>query len=311
MRQHNTTIRWIAAASCLLAISSFASADEGVARISDANNRSGVAQLGTSGNSQLTAEQKEQQAAYARIRAQLAGQANNAQMQQVGYRAQIQNMYQPSVASMMQQTSYAPQGCGTGHCGNASYGMGYGGTGCNSCDSSCPTGNCSSCQTGHCGCDNGKARRNRKGDNCQSCDSCYGDGYNERMCTLFARPASRLNGTRQRGDWWHAQTSNYQARNQKLSNHLFGWMIPSGCGGQGCPPFGKYQVTYANDPAYADARDGQVYGAQGYGTHMNVPMAPNVRQSYNYSWGTPASRITPIGQYAGPGPATANMHQTW
>lgn len=300
MRPNNTKIRWIAAASCLLAISSVVTADEGVARISDANQQAGIARIPTSMGDQLTPAQLEQRAAYARIRAQLSG-SNGGPFQQVGYRSQMPPMYQPQNLQMMQQTSYTAGGCGTGHCG-ATYS--------DYCDSSCPTGNCSTCQTGHCGCNQGKNRRNRKGNNCQSCDSCYGDGYNQRMCTLFAKPA-RTGGTRQKGDWWHAQTSNYQARNQKLANHLFGWLIPSGCGGQGCPPFGKYHVTYADDPGYADPRDGQVYGAQGYGTHLNVPLAPNVRHSYNYSWGTPASRISPVGQYAGPGPATANMHQTW
>lgn len=303
MRAINTNIRWIATASCLLAITSVASADEGVVRITDANKTSGVAQIATSGNARLTSEQNEQQAAYARIRAQLSGHSTGgSQLQQVGYRRQ--NL------GMMDQTSYATQGCSTGACGSACGGSACGNSpSYGNCDSSCPSGKCKgsacrSCQT----CNNGKNKRGRKSDNC---DSCYGDGYNDRMCTLFAQAPSNNCGTRQRGAWWHAQTSNYQRRNQKLSDHLFGWMIPSGCGGQGCPPFGKYHVTYANDPAYADARDGQAYGAQGYGTHMNVPMAPNVRQSYNYSWGTPASRITPIGQYAGPGPATAGQHQSW
>lgn len=310
MRPNNTRIRWIAAASCLLAITSVASADEGVVRITDSNQRSGVTRIGTNANAQLTPEQQEQQAAYARIRAQLAQQSSpNGQFRQVGFQTQTPHMYQPQNSDMFQQASYGMQGCGTGHCGSAACGQGmtYG-----NCDSACPSGQCGgsacgNCQSGHCGCDNGKNRRGRNDNNCQSCDDCYADGYNERMCTLFAKAAPDDGCSRWCHRWWQGQTNNYQARNQKLSNHLFGWMVPSGC----CPPFGKYHVTYANDPGYADSRDGQVYGAQGYGTHMNVPLAPNVRQSYNYSWGTPASRITPIGHYAGPGPATANNCQTW
>jgi hypothetical protein len=36
--------------------------------------------------------------------------------------------------------------------------------------------------------------------------------------------------------------------NARLADKLFGWMIPSGCGGQGCPPIGKYHMTYADQP---------------------------------------------------------------
>lgn len=303
MRPINTKTRWIAVASCLLAISSVAKADEGVVRITDSNQRAGVSQIGTTA-SPLNASKRDQLAAYARVRAQLNQQsapAGYGQYQQVGYR-------QPT-PQLFQQASYATSGCGTGACGNMGGGCNNYGAACGGCQTgACQTG---SCQTGHCGCDNGKNRRNRKGNDCQSCDSCYADGYNDRLCTLFARATPDDGCSRWGQRWWRGQSNNYHNRNQKLANHLFGWMVPSGCGGQGCPPFGKYQVTYANDPGYADSRDGQVYGAQGYGTHMSVPLAPNVRQSYNYSWGTPASRITPIGHYAGPGPATANSCQSW
>lgn len=304
MQPINTKTRWIAVASCLLAISSVAKADEGVVRITDSNQRAGVAQIGTTAN-QLTPQQREQQAAYARVRAQLAQQSA-----QAGYGQFQQVSYHQSTPQMFQQTSYMNGGCGTGHCGTACGGCGQT-AGCNSYGSACGSCQTGTCQSGHCGCDNGKNRRNRRGNECQSCDSCYADGYNERLCTLFAKATPADGCTRWGKRWWRGQTNNYHNRNQKLANHLFGWMVPSGCCGQGCPPFGKYHVTYANDPGYADARDGQVYGAQGYGTHMTVPLAPNVRQSYNYSWGTPASRITPIGHYAGPGPATANSCQSW
>ncbi|HIF00950.1 MAG TPA: hypothetical protein EYG03_27620 [Planctomycetes bacterium] len=112
--------------------------------------------------------------------------------------------------------------------------------------------------------------------------------------------------------WWRGQYLNYHARNQRLANHLFGWMVPSGCCGQGCPPLGKYQVTYANDPGYADHRDnGQAYGVQGYGVPLSVPLAPTVRQSYNYSWGTPSSRITPLGNYTPQTSVRPLYHQSW
>ena len=300
MRAINTKIGWIATASCLLAITSVAQAEEGVARISDVTNQSGITQAGSS---LLTPEQLEQRAAYIRIRSQLSGHSAAppaGQFQQVGYHKQTMGM--------MHSSGNASQGCGTGACGghpcaSSPY------TGCNG---SCQTGycngsSCNSCQSCN-SCNSGKAKRGRKSN---QCDSCYSDGYNDRMCTLFAKAPENTHGTNQPGAWWNAQTRNYQTRNQRLSNHLFGWLVPSGCGGQGCPPFGKYQVTYANDPGYTDGRDGQIYGAQGYGHHMSIPTAPNVRQSYNYSWGTPSSRITPFGQYAGPGPVTTGPHQSW
>ncbi len=71
------------------------------------------------------------------------------------------------------------------------------------------------------------------------------------------------------------------------------------CSGSCCesPLCGKYQITYANQPAYADARDGMAWAAQGYGMPITVPTAPVVRYSYNYSHGTPASRLTPLSTY--------------
>lgn len=78
----------------------------------------------------------------------------------------------------------------------------------------------------------------------------------------------------------------------------FGYFFPTGCGGAGCPPIGKYARVYPQDPSYFDQRDGQVYGAHGYGVPMSVPLAPVVGHQYNYSWGTPSSRLTPISRIA-------------
>lgn len=51
----------------------------------------------------------------------------------------------------------------------------------------------------------------------------------------------------------------------------------------------------AVNPGYAHPSDMQgPYAAQGYGGPVTVPLAPNVRSSYNYGWGIPSSRITPI-----------------
>lgn len=56
----------------------------------------------------------------------------------------------------------------------------------------------------------------------------------------------------------------------------------------------KWSSVYQADPNYCDPRDGRVYSAQGYGTPMSVPLAPNVKHSYNYGWGVPSSRLTPV-----------------
>jgi hypothetical protein len=195
----------------------------------------------------------------------------------------------------IQPTAYTAGGCATGACVPQGCAVSVmDGCGCNA-GAVC---GCNSCQC----------------NSCQSCDTCYyGDGYGQRMCTLFAGsncstcPGSGCPAK----NWYRCQQANYFARNQRLADCLFGWMIPSGCCGQGCPPVGKYQVTYAEQPDYADSRDGQLYSAQGYGMPVTVPTAPVVRYSYNYSWGTPASRLTPLSTY---NPQTSTQplyHQSW
>jgi len=86
-------------------------------------------------------------------------------------------------------------------------------------------------------------------------------------------------------------------RNQVWGAHLhnkFNYFIPSGNGGKGVPPFGCYQRIIATQPGYYDARDKQVYASPMTGVPTAVPLAPNVRHQYNYGWGTPSSRLTPI-----------------
>jgi hypothetical protein len=78
------------------------------------------------------------------------------------------------------------------------------------------------------------------------------------------------------------------------AKNAFGFLHPSGCGGAGCPPFGWYQMVYPVDPHYFDARDGKVYATGESGVPMVVPLAPVVRYQYNYGWGVPSSRLTPI-----------------
>ena len=108
-------------------------------------------------------------------------------------------------------------------------------------------------------------------------------------------------------------------RNCRGGNGMGGNFLPNGCGGKGCPPFGRYQMVYPLNPDHCDPRDGQVHAAQGYGMPMAVPLAPVVRHQYNYSWGVPASRITHISNHAphrvpaagGYGPSAYDMYGTY
>ncbi|MGH7128205.1 MAG: hypothetical protein ACREJB_04295 [Planctomycetaceae bacterium] len=77
----------------------------------------------------------------------------------------------------------------------------------------------------------------------------------------------------------------------------YGYFMPTGCCGYGCQPMGHYHMGYAVNPWYFDPRDGRVYAAQYYNMPMAVPLAPNVGHTYNYSWGIPSSRLTPISRH--------------
>jgi len=78
----------------------------------------------------------------------------------------------------------------------------------------------------------------------------------------------------------------------------FGYFIPTGNGGAGAPYFGHYARVYPQDVNHFDQRDGQLYGAQGYGAPIAVPLAPVVGHTYNYGWGVPSSRLTPVSNVA-------------
>ncbi len=84
-------------------------------------------------------------------------------------------------------------------------------------------------------------------------------------------------------------------------------------GGQ-CPPGYGYGGYYGNSfgwqnngirppmyPAmsgyYYDVRDTRTYAAQGYNVPVTVPAAP-ITRTYNYGWGIPSSRLSPIGGYS-------------
>ncbi|MEZ6125320.1 MAG: hypothetical protein R3C49_19400 [Planctomycetaceae bacterium] len=300
-------------------------AEEGVVRISDSNSRPGVVRLGddrpVEPQPRRTLVQRTAYGTYEPVATNypIAGYNGHSMIpmqsvQPVGYPGYAQmpaygHSWSQPVGYSMQPDMYG-QGFSEGYVDS-----GYGH--CNGCDvqsGGCGLGGCGDgCVQGGCcndGCNSGHCRGGRRG----QCDECwsYGEGYNDRMVTLFARACPPDGCTRWPTRWWRGQQHNYLTRNQRLSNHLFGWMVPSGCCGHGCPPVGCYNVTYADDPGYADARDGgQAYGAQGYGIPMTVPLAPNVRHSYNYSWGTPSSRITPLGQYAPGGAAMQSSCQSW
>lgn len=302
MRPANSKSRWFAAAACVLA-TSFANAEEAVVRITDADKDTGVVRMNAG---QTQAPVKPRYFAPPNARNYYQSNAYSPQQHFAAY-AQYYGLNQGS--GIMQtsgeypggyslqapqqpgysQVAYTPQVCSD--CNSGLYmgdagGWGHGSSsmGCDAVNGSCDNcyGSCDSCDTN---CDSG------------SCDDCYGHGYRSRLRLLAGAVPKDCSNRRWPCRWWRGQQANYHARNQRLANHLFGWMIPSGCCGQGCPPVGCYGITYADDPGYADSRDAQQYGVQGYGTPMTVPLAPNVRYSYNYSWGTPSSRLTPVGSY--------------
>ena len=331
MRPINSTSSWFAAAVCVLATTGVAAAQEGVVRLSDADSSPAVIKMnggqqktnatvqtafgpgGAMANSRYGSVSPQQHfAAYAKYYGlePVVQEGMGANVQQASYGQPASYGYGQAMGGYGQSAFASPYMTDMYSSGDC-----YGG-----CDTCQETGNCGTegCSTSGCNssgcntCDRG--RGNRRGNKaCEDCDDCYyGDGYNRRVRLLAgALPKGSCNDAGYPTRWWRGQSSNFSSRNQRLSNCLFGWMVPSGCCGQGCPPFGKYHVTYADEPDYADSRDGQAYGVQGYGIPMTVPLAPNVHQSYNYSWGTPSSRLTPIGHYDPKTSPQALPHQTW
>jgi hypothetical protein len=181
----------------------------------------------------------------------------------------------------------------TGACCNPC-GSSYVTTDCNHLFATCdqngiPMAYCSDCSCSPCQCGKHRGGRYRRlGGN--------GDCNRDYCNTLFAQPLDSGTGSACR-DCWHGHSMSFRNKNARLADHLFGWLVPSGCCGQGCPPVGKYHMVYADQPDYTDPRDTQLYAAQGYGMPMTVPLAPNVNHAYNYSAGVPASRVTPISNY--------------
>ena len=169
------------------------------------------------------------------------------------------------------------------------------------CAPSCSAPNCSApTANGCCGCGKCASYGSHCGDpNCQNCGHCSSCG-----------PKSKL------ACWLSAQGSLHRARNARNAAMLhsyarckFGYFCPSANCGAGAPLVSKYGMVYSLDPSYADPRDADRYAASETGLHMNVPLAPNVRHTMNYSWGLPSSRLTPIrhGSVVGP-PQQAYAH---
>jgi len=154
--------------------------------------------------------------------------------------------------------------------------------------------------------------------NCPECEQNMhyesGPVYYGEPCRGSGRCNNRL------AQWMRQNAASYRTRNRIASANLnraveedcqekhqwarckFGFLVPTGCGGAGCPPVGHYNMVYPVNPNYFDQRDGNVYAAAGYGGPVSVPLAPNVGHTYNYGWGIPSSRLTPVSR---PGPQFA------
>jgi hypothetical protein len=65
------------------------------------------------------------------------------------------------------------------------------------------------------------------------------------------------------------------------------------------PRYGFYHLAYPVNPYHFDQRDGRIYAAQGYGYPIGSPLAPNVEHTYNYGWGLPSSRLSPVSRMPG------------
>jgi hypothetical protein len=155
------------------------------------------------------------------------------------------------------------------------------------------------CDASGCGFGDGNGNRGRR--HGRACKHGYGHGdcpfCNSRSCLNRNCAADLL--------CEHAAA--HRARNRLASYNLnqylhckFGCLIHDGNGGVGSPLFGHYSIVYPADAGHFDSRDGGVYAAQGYGGAVSVPLAPTVRYAWNYGWGIPSSRLTPVSNTPAP-----------
>lgn len=103
-------------------------------------------------------------------------------------------------------------------------------------------------------------------------------------------------------EWCKCRDDRACERRERFGNWLMhsrlNYFIPRGCCGKGCPPIGCYTMVYPVDPWYGDCRDGSIYAAEGQGGPVSVPLAPVIRHTFNYGWGVPSSRLTPVSHLA-------------
>lgn len=189
--------------------------------------------------------------------------------------------------------------CAAGSCAPAAAPCGTPGCGAG-CDTCAPKKRC--CLPGCCllGCCLG-------GDDCDDDDDeCEDECDDGCFCTRMLGLGGHGHGAW--GDSGYGYGPYGSAAEARLA-HLrcrFGYFIPSGDCGQGLPWAGHYGLVYPLNPDYFDPRDGRIYAAQGYGTPIATPLAPNVEFTYNYGWGIPSSRLTPVSRHV---PGT--MPITW
>lgn len=138
--------------------------------------------------------------------------------------------------------------------------------------------------TGNSGCNNGG---NNGG---------YQSGW-QRFCNRWNNNGYPCHsGNHCHGGWGHGGLGNGCWGHGGWCNHCGCWHGCNGCSACGC--LGGPCIVAVN-PGYSDPRDGQLYSAQGFNVPVAVPLAPVVKQQYNYGWGVPSSRITRVGaQYS-------------
>jgi len=133
-------------------------------------------------------------------------------------------------------------------------------------------------------------------ESCDQCNDCNSCGYRVLLANLcglhrYRGDCPRCQQQHSHPDCPHCKNGNcpYHHGKNCQSCRKFGYFKPAQA-----PPFGCYKMAYPVNPQYFDGRDGSLYSAQGYGVNVSVPLAPNVGAAYNYGWGIPSSRLTPV-----------------
>lgn len=130
--------------------------------------------------------------------------------------------------------------------------------------------------------------RCRHGD-CDDCDECD-DGCGHWLCNRCGWHGACMGGMCPHCGVHCSPLGLLHGKLIGLFGHLHGLRHHK----HGLCPVGVYSRAYSITPNHFDPRDGRVYAAQGYGIPVSVPLAPQVDFTYNYGWGIPASRLTPI-----------------